>query len=152
AVILLVCVQFSPASDNPALPADSLVQVLVQKGVLTAEEGKAISQLAPDQQSGRLLTLLRDKGVISAEEFASLAPASTQVAPNLVASTTAMAPAVEPEKIATTPAKPEAPTFIPAVAPIRVLQLEPSKPNGLIPDIKLGSGAKLKLYGMFKAS
>src|SRR5581483_4321107 len=44
------------------------------------------------------------------------------------------------------------PPVIPAVAPIRVLQLEPSKVGGLVPDIKLGSGAKLKLYGFFKAS
>ncbi len=48
--------------------------------------------------------------------------------------------------------KPPAPKVVPAVAPLRVLQLEPSIPNGLLPDIKLGSGAKLKFYGMVKAS
>ena len=139
------------AADS-ANGADPLVQVLIEKGVLTAEEGQAISQAAPAQQHDRLLALLRDKGVISAEEFSTLAPASTQVSPALVASTTGMVPAaVEPQKVTTTP-KPEVPTFIPAIAPVRVLQLEPSKPNGMIPDIKLGSGAKLKLYGMFKAS
>ena len=140
------------AADN-AQAADPLVQVLVEKGVLTAEEGQAIAQAAPARQHDRLLTLLRDKGVISAAEFSSLAPASAQVSPALVASTTGMVPAaVEPQKATTPSPKPEVPTFIPAIAPIRVLQLEPSKPNGLIPDIKLGSGAKLKLYGMFKAS
>jgi hypothetical protein len=41
---------------------------------------------------------------------------------------------------------------VPAVAPVRVLQLEPSMPDGLVPDLKLGSGARLKLYGMVKAS
>jgi hypothetical protein len=41
---------------------------------------------------------------------------------------------------------------ISAIAPLRVLQVDPLTRDGLIPDIKLGSGAKLKLYGMVKAS
>src|ERR1035438_5107572 len=53
---------------------------------------------------------------------------------------------------ATQPAKPAALKVTPAVAPVRVLQLEPSKPDGLIPDLKLGSGARLKLYGTVKTS
>jgi hypothetical protein len=44
------------------------------------------------------------------------------------------------------------PAVIPAVAPVRVLTNEPPKPGGLVPDIKLGSGAKLKLYGFIKAT
>ena len=42
--------------------------------------------------------------------------------------------------------------MIPAVSPVRVLPIDLPKQGGLIPDIKLGSGAKLKLYGFFKAS
>jgi hypothetical protein len=42
--------------------------------------------------------------------------------------------------------------MIPAVTPLRVLQLEPTQKNGRVPDIKLGSGAKIKLYGFVKAS
>src|SRR5262249_25508373 len=50
--------------------------------------------------------------------------------------------------------KPAAPqgTVIAAVAPIRVLQTDPIKQEGLIPDLKLGSGAKLKFYGFLKTS
>jgi hypothetical protein len=33
-----------------------------------------------------------------------------------------------------------------------VLQTEPSKKDGMIPDIKLGSGARMKFYGFVKAS
>jgi hypothetical protein len=150
-ISILMILSVSGLAADAASAADPLVQVLIEKGVLTAEEGQAISQAAPAQQHERLLVLLRDKGVISAAEFSTLAPASAQVSSALVASTTGMVPAaVEPQKV--TAPKPEAPTFIPAIAPIRALQLEPSTPNGLIPDIKLGSGAKLKLYGMFKAS
>jgi hypothetical protein len=105
-----------------------------------------------------LLELLKTKGILSSGEVETLAtpPASAQVSPTLVAS---LAPVV-PTAVVTTqaaPPKPEAPKpappkVVPAVAPLRVLQLEPSKPDGMVPDIKLGSGAKLKLYGMVKAS
>jgi hypothetical protein len=44
------------------------------------------------------------------------------------------------------PARPEAPKVIPAVAWVRVLQLESSKQDEMIPDIKLGSGAWIKLF------
>src|SRR5260370_139940 len=35
---------------------------------------------------------------------------------------------------------------------VRVLQIDVPKQGGLIPDIKLGSGANMKIYGFFKAS
>jgi len=39
-----------------------------------------------------------------------------------------------------------------AVAPVRLLGIDTPKREGLIPDIKLGTGARLKLYGIFKTS
>lgn len=131
-----------------------LLGVLVSKGVLTADEAKSLRG-TPAEQNARLLDLLREKGILSANEYAKLAqsPASAQVVPNLVASATpilppaASGPMAEPQ-----PVKPTAPKVIPAVAPLRVLQLEPSKPDGMIPDLKLGSGARLKIYGMVKTS
>lgn len=152
-LIMLLMVSVAPqvgwAADGTSSSAP-LVTLLISKGVLTAEEGKAIMQVPVAAQHDKLLAVLREKGVISADEFSALAPASAQVSPALIASTTPMVAAVEPAKVEAP--KPEAPKFIPAIAPVRALQLEPAKPNGLIPDIKLGSGAKLKLYGMFKAS
>jgi hypothetical protein len=44
------------------------------------------------------------------------------------------------------------PSVIAAVAPVRLLSIDPPKREGLIPDIKLGSGARVKLYGFFKTS
>ena len=39
-----------------------------------------------------------------------------------------------------------------AVAPVRLQGIDVPKREGLIPDIKLGTGARLKLYGIFKTS
>jgi hypothetical protein len=44
------------------------------------------------------------------------------------------------------------PSVVEAVAPVRLLQVDPPKREGLVPDIKLGSSARLKLYGAFKSS
>jgi hypothetical protein len=135
---------------------DPLLQLLVSKGVLNSEEARALTG-SPAEQRMKLLELLRQKGILSAADYEALTTptASSQVASNLVASTTPILPASvanpapEPTPV---PAKPAAPKVIPAVAPLRVLQLEPAKQDGLVPDLKLGSGAKLKLYGMVKTS
>jgi len=138
-----------------AAAGDPLLQLLVTKGVLSADEAKSLGG-TPEEQRKKLVELLREKGILSATDYEALtvAPASAQVAPNLVASTTPILPAAvtSPAPEPTPAAKPAPPKFIPAVAPLRVLQLEPSKQDGLVPDLKLGSGAKLKLYGMVKAS
>ncbi|MEN3334676.1 MAG: hypothetical protein V7641_4041, partial [Blastocatellia bacterium] len=48
--------------------------------------------------------------------------------------------------------QPPEPKVVPAVAPLRVLPITVPKKEGLIPDIKLGSGARLRPYGFFKIS
>jgi hypothetical protein len=121
----------------------ALLGVLVMKGVLAPGEANAIRTAAPEAEFQMLVEALARKGVVSA---ADLAPA------------TASAISVPVEPVPTQPAqttkaeKPAAPKVIPAVAPLRALQLESSPVNGMIPDIKLGSGAKIKLYGLVKAS
>ncbi|MDQ5837521.1 MAG: hypothetical protein M3379_12155, partial [Acidobacteriota bacterium] len=60
------------ASSQPAEPAiaDPLVRVLLAKGVITAEEARAVAFAgAPAEQRDRLAALLRDKGLISAAEY-----------------------------------------------------------------------------------
>ena len=146
-----------PAANSAnATAADPLLQLLVSKGVLDAKEAKSLSG-TPAQQRSQLIELLRQKGILTASDYDALVPpASAQVAPNLVASTVPILPAAVTQAAAAPapPAetKPAPPKVVPAVAPLRVLQLEPSKQGGLVPDLKLGSGAKLKLYGMVKAS
>src|SRR6202008_3115484 len=44
-----------------------------------------------------------------------------------------------------------APAVIPAIAPTRGLPIGVPKQGGWIPDLKLGSGVSLKLYGFDKA-
>ena len=140
---------------NQATKPDTLVQILLQKGILTVDDVKFLEEGSAGRQQALLIDLLQKKGVISASEAENLGatPASAQVSPALVASTAPVIPATAfahaPEPQAT---KIEAPRVIPAVTPLRVLQLEPSLPNGMIPDLKLGSGAKLKIYGLVKAS
>ena len=119
----------------------ALLGVLVMKGVLAPAEANSIRNAAPDAEFQLLVEALARKGVVSADELSPVVPSP--------------AVAVEPPQAApapSAPAKPSAPKVIPAVAPLRVLQLEPSKPEGLVPDLKLGSGARLKLYGLVKAS
>lgn len=50
------------------------------------------------------------------------------------------------------PQAPVAPAVIPGVTPVRVLTNDPPKAGGMVPDIRLGSGAKLKLYGFIKST
>ncbi len=57
----------------------------------------------------------------------------------------------EPEVPIAAP-QPTPPKAIAAVAPVRLLGIDTPKREGLIPDIKLGTGARLKLYGIFKTS
>src|SRR5512146_1519336 len=65
ACIALCC---STLAAQTASAQDPLVQVLVNKGVLSAAEARSISGTA-DQQRDRLVQLLKDKGVISAAEY-----------------------------------------------------------------------------------
>lgn len=141
----------APSANGEPVISDPLVRVLITKGVLTTEEGRAVSAGGtPTEQRDRLAALLRDKGLISAAEFEAI----RTVAPTADASASARTATVEAKS---EPAKgaPQAaatPSVIAAVAPVRLLSIDPPKREGLIPDIKLGSGARVKLYGFFKTS
>src|SRR5882762_3861719 len=70
-VILIVGLMTFPIVVAQSEPTtDPLVQMLVKKGVLSAEEARLITNNAsPAEQKDRLAALLRDKGVISSDEF-----------------------------------------------------------------------------------
>jgi hypothetical protein len=148
-VIGLLALPLVFAQDNNS--TDPLVQVLVTKGVLTAEEARLIvTNASPAEQRDRLAVLLRDKGVISTAEFEAVrgnAPARNSQVALMTAdykATSSAQPAAAQQ--------PAPPPVIAAVAPVRLLGIDPAKREGLIPDIKLGSGARLKFYGIFKTS
>ena len=133
---------------------DPLVQVLVSKGVLTAQEAAGLNAARDQQEQRRLLiALLRDKGVLSAAEAGTLgvSPASVPAAtPATAPPKPAMAAVPAAPAASESPAKPA--SVIAAVAPIRPLPIDPVRREGMIPDIKLGSGVRLKPYGFLKAS
>src|SRR6267143_1868423 len=147
------------ADSNSAV--NPLVRVLQAKGILTAEEVAQISQASSSGDAdSRLARLLLMKGVISQADYEQTVgtPGMINASNTATSSATAIAavyrvPVNSAANVA--PARtppPEPPKVVPAVAPLRVLPIDVPKQGGLIPDIKLGSGANMKLYGFFKAS
>ena len=140
--------------------ADPLLRVLVTKGVLTTAEARAVvSDGKPSEQRDRLAQLLRDKGLISAAELEALRAAShdTDSAGSNVTAKAASPPPGDAianglDPSATPRQRATAPAVIAAVSPVRLLPIDPPKREGLIPDIKLGSGARVTPYGFFKTS
>ncbi|MGE5111062.1 MAG: hypothetical protein ACM3JB_09415 [Acidobacteriaceae bacterium] len=156
----LLYAQQSTKDSAAAVPVvqDPLVRILLDKGVITTDEARFIG--AGANQREKLLYLLKEKGVLSNADLDQLAlsPTSTGTQPAATYQPAVLTrSSADDSKLPTAkpPAaeiKPPVPAFIAAVAPIRVLQVDPSKKDGLLPDIKLGSGARLKLYGFLKAS
>jgi hypothetical protein len=139
--------------ENAAVIADPLVRVLISKGVLNEDEGRSISASGtPSEQRDRLAGLLRDKGLLSTAEYEAVRTVtpSEDSTKAMALSPSAAIPRAESESKTQTPAP--APTVIAAIAPVRLLGIDSPKREGLIPDIKLGTGARLKLYGIFKTS
>jgi hypothetical protein len=123
--------------------------MLVTKGVLTETEGNAITSSGTvAEQRDRLAVLLREKGIISAAEYEAVhtvVPVGETVALSAKPTSAKAEPAQPPTPQATPP-------VIAAVAPTRMLPIDLPKREGLIPDVKIGAGARLKLYGFFKTS
>src|SRR5712691_713061 len=138
----------------PAPTEDPLLRLLVSKGVLTTEEAALVlGSGTPAQQRDRLETLLKDKGLISKAEFDALQSSGSDETVVNVNATPSKSKASAGLALAAGAPKPVAgPPVIAAVAPVRLLPIEPQAREGLIPDLKLGSGARIKPYGYFKTS
>ena len=161
-VVLALCDRSwaqQPMDNKSAV--NPLVRVLQAKGILSAEEAAQISQASSASDADRRLAkLLLMKGVISQADYDQTvgAPAMMNASTTTASSPTAVAAVYRvpiSNGVSAPPAgtpPPEGPKVIPAVAPVRVLPIDVPKQGGLIPDIKLGSGASMKLYGFFKAS
>jgi hypothetical protein len=153
--------------ENHAPSNNPLALLLESKGILSASEVALINQASsPEDANARLAKLLVEKGLISQQEFAStvapaaaaaptITPVSEPSAPhrlfNAVFHPENPSPDASPSGQASTGTVPS-PPVIPAVAPLRVLPIDIPKQGGMIPDIHLGSGANLKIYGFYKAS
>jgi hypothetical protein len=138
--------------------ADPLIRVLAAKGIISSDEVRQITASNSGDQRLRLARLLHAKGLLNDAELAEVTGVP-QPARTLIASAVPMAPTTSTvvSKAAVPVVNGSAAVVAPKnavspVTPIRVLQVDPVKRDGLIPDIRLGSGAKLKIYGMVKAS
>lgn len=150
------------ASSDNAKANDPLLKLLVSKGLVTSAEAESVMSAGDaTKQRDRLAALLKEKGLISADEFASLqAPAAVFASNNASASGERVASRESPASgeratAAAAPAvnqQPSPPRVIAAVAPTRLLPIDAPQREGLIPDIKLGTGVRLKPYGYFKTS
>jgi hypothetical protein len=146
----------APAAGMNAVN-DPLVRLLVSKGLLTVNEAGGLAAVPADQVRDRLLLILKDKGLISADDMASLAaPAASGETTGAGTTSTASTMSLNTAGPQTTgpPKPPQSPAggVIPAVAPIRVLQFDPPKREGFIPDLKIGEKIRVKPYGFFKTS
>jgi hypothetical protein len=152
-----------PGDNKSAV--NPLVRVLQAKGILTAEEVAQISQASSASDADqRLANLLLMKGVISQADYdqtvgtpGMMNASSTGASGGAVVAAVYRVPVSNGSNSRTRSSGlvdqgAAAPAVVPAVAPLRVLPIDVPKQGGLIPDIKLGSGANMKLYGFFKAS
>jgi hypothetical protein len=164
--LILAVAAMAPAQENHATTNNPLAQLLQSKGILSPSEVAMISQASsPEEANARLAKLLVEKGLISSQEYsATVVPTAAAVVPvNIEPTTTAhlsnavlqsqqQNPPQTGQTPTGTPPTPPEPGVIPAVAPLRVLPIDLPKQGGMIPDIHLGSGANMKLYGFYKAT
>jgi hypothetical protein len=152
---------FAQGQDQQAT-APPLVQLLQSKGILSPEEAAQLSQASSaDEANAKLAELLVAKGLISQDDYNRMAvrePAASSTAGSgghVMNAFIHLGTNSQPAPATSDPYTYGAPSegdLIPAIAPVRVLPIDVPKQGGLIPDIKLGSGANLKLYGFFKVS
>jgi hypothetical protein len=161
----------SPGNAN----VTALLGVLVMKGVLSPTEANSIRNANPTAQFDALVEALSRKGVLSAADLApaasptavpAAAPAAQPAVPALAPSSVTVAavtPAVAPLSVGvqasqapSNPSTPERehpapPAVVPAVAPLRVLPLDPPVRDGLLAGFKVGA-VKVTPYGFIKAT
>lgn len=150
---LLILATMLSAPFAPAQSTDRLVQVLVSKGVLSAEEAHSIAVAPAGEQSDRLAKLLVEKKVLSPEEYSAVTGSALQPTCASLPATAPASPAVPETAVASlrSTSLPAPPSTVPAIAPLRVLQMEPAKKGALLPALKLGA-VTVAPYGLIKAS
>jgi hypothetical protein len=148
----------APTSGSPSLGSgtainSTLVDLLLKKGIISTSEANSLRTATGPAGMEQLLLLLKSKGVVSDSELNELKTAGEAEAhtvydaesgPMQTASLTTGQSQVKPPE-------PVKPTVIPAIAPVRVLPLDPPAKDALVPALKLGA-VKLVPYGFIKAT
>jgi hypothetical protein len=143
--------------------SDPLVRILAARGLISAEDVKALAAAPSTVPRDRLVALLAQKGLLTPAEVASLANYPAAPDPKLVpAVATAAIPA--PSIPATAPQAPPATQAVPAavpppvaalpapaVLPLRVLPVTPPVKGGLVPAFQIGP-VSVTPYGFIKAT
>ena len=135
----------------------ALLQMLVSKGILSQSEANSLGAANGGASTQQLLLLLKQKGLLSDSDMAALEGglpertsdhmlADIKYSDNLV--TAQVGQAAGPAKPKEPPAPPP---VIPAIAPVRVLPIDPPAKEGVVPGFTLG-GVKVRPYGFIKAT
>jgi hypothetical protein len=126
-----------------AQTSDSVEQRLQQLQNMLNQQQKQINQLQKENQELKQAQQKQQQATVS-----PVSATSTSAQPKLI-------PAVYDAQAATqaapAPAKPEGPTVVPAIAPLRVLPIDPPKVGGLVPAFKAGPVA-ITPYGFIKTT
>jgi hypothetical protein len=134
----------------------SLVDLLVKKGILTTTEANSLRNVSGSAGMEQLLMLLKAKGVVSDSEAAELKSANADSESMHALADTESGPLqsanlVAGQAVQAKPAPPAGPTVIPAIAPVRVLLLDPPVKDALKPAFTLGA-VRVLPYGFVKAT
>ena len=134
-----------PVSAGGNLSA--LLGLLVSKGVLSPAEAKSIELANPGSEFQALVEMLTRKGLLNASDVAAVAAQSGHPPSSVVpASLATHGPqAGEPGL------PPPPPGIVPAIAPLRVLPVDPPIKDGLNAAFKMGA-VKMTPYGFIKAT
>lgn len=151
----------APASGlNPA--GDPLLRLMVSQGILGPDDMAKLAGVPSSELRDRLLIILlmKNKNALSAADVNALKAPTTEAlaavsaaAPEPSTNTNAVIEAADQVSGPPQPPQSAPPSGpIPAVAPIRVLQIDPPKREGVIPVMSVGKNIHIQPYGFFKAS
>jgi hypothetical protein len=137
---------------NPA--GDPLLRLMVSQGVLSADDVAKLAGVPSAELRDRLLLLLltKNKSALSSADVSVLAASSANGDASVAVSASATDKDEQPSGPPQVPAAAPPAGPIPAVAPIRVLQIEPPKREGVIPILSVGKSVRIQPYGLFKFS
>jgi len=150
----------APNGVNLSSPNAVLLNLLVSKGILTSGEAASLSAATGQAGTQQLLLILKQKGVLTDSDVSSMQSAYATTSSDHVMADTQSGDSTYLSAQMATPAgqagapKPKeaspAATVIPAIAPLRVLGVDPPK-KGSVEGISLGA-VKMRPYGFIKAT
>jgi len=145
-------------ANLPQTPNAVLLNLLVSKGIITSGEAASLSAATGPAGTQQLLLLLKQKGLITDSDVSSMQSAlAARVGEHTLADTVSSDPVLVAQAATTgqaAPPKPKeapaGPTVIPAIAPLRVLPIDPPA-KGSVEGISLGP-VRMRPYGFVKAT